>query len=135
SKIGNFIGCRRIWNGARPLVCLTKAALPRKRATEKSGMNFPGGNNGRHRRMREIIRQLPDNDMARLCRWEVSNRTRSAFTISAGTCGNGARKAIKEAAARLVATGACCAEVHGRRAIGWRCNLRIETLSIGTSAT
>jgi len=47
--------CQRIWSGARRSVCLTRAALRRRRVTDKLRTNFRGENNGRLRMAREIM--------------------------------------------------------------------------------
>ena len=124
-----------------------EGASTRKRATEKFGMNFRGENNGRRRRAREIMpieacnaheeRQWETTVTIsrRRRRWEVSNQTRSAFTISAETFGNGAWKVTRETARAPDAIGACCAAAPGPRAIASKCNRRIATWSIATSAT
>src|SRR6266480_4266344 len=124
-KIDSFTGFRRISNGALRLDWRKKAAPLRKRATGKFAMNFPGENNGHRLRARETMARR--RAAAPPCRWEVSSRTHSAFTIWGAMFGNGAWKVTREIPRERDAIGACSAAVLGRQAVASKCNRPIAT--------
>src|SRR5438552_7092856 len=99
-----------------------KAARRRKRVTAKLRTNFRGANNGHRQTAQEIMRELQESDAAQRCPLEVLSPIRQAYTISAGTFGNGASTPIKAITVQLVAIGECCAAAPGPQGIVSKCN-------------
>src|SRR4051812_2525744 len=103
-----------------------KAVRRPKRATAKLGTNFPGVNNGPGQMTPEIMRELRESDALQRCPSEVLSPIRSAYTISAGTFGNGVSTLTKAATVQVVAIGGCCAAAPGPQVIVSKCNLLTE---------
>src|SRR5882672_6631683 len=99
-----------------------KAVRRPKRATAKLRTNFRGANNGLRQTTQEIIREHREGDAAQHCPSEILNPIRQAYTISAGTFGNGVSTLIKATTVQLVAIGECCAAAHGPQVIVSKCN-------------
>src|SRR5262245_43818699 len=104
-----------------------RTVRPPKRVTAKSRTNSPGANNGLGQATREIMRELRESDASRPCPSEVSNPIRLAYSISAGTFGNGVSTLIKATTVQPVANGECCAVAPGPQVIVWKCNPLTET--------
>src|SRR5712675_3452137 len=99
-----------------------KAARHPKRATARLRTNFRGVNNGLRQTTQEIMQELREGDAPPHCPSEVLNPIRQAYTISAGTFGNGVATLIKATTVQLVAIGVGFAAAPGPQVIGSKCN-------------
>src|SRR5580765_7508153 len=101
-----------------------KAVRRPKRVTAKVGTNFRGVNNGLGQTTWEIMQELRESDASQRCPSEVSSPIRLAYTMSAGTFGNGVSTLIKATTVLVVAIGECCAEAPGPQVTVSKCNPR-----------
>src|SRR5215510_9470478 len=99
-----------------------KAVRRPKHATAKLRTNFRGVSNGLRQTTQEILQERREDAAPQRCPSEVSSPILSAYTISAGTFGNGASTLIKATTVRLGAIGECCAAAYGLQGIASKCN-------------
>src|SRR6267142_6091103 len=100
-----------------------KAVRHPKRAMARLRTNFRGANNGLPQTTQEIMREHREGAAAlQRCQQEVLSPIRQAYTMSAGTFGNGVSTLIKATTVQLVAIGECCAAAHGPQVIVSKCN-------------
>src|SRR6266478_7184707 len=99
-----------------------KAVRRPKHVTAKSRTSFRGANNGLRQTTQEIMREFRESDASQRSPLEALSPIRPAYTISAGTFGNGVSTLIKATTVQLVAIGVCCAAAPGPQVIVSKCN-------------